>query len=41
MLLPDHRVLERYTYLIGLAAVGLLLITMVFGTRINGAKLWI
>jgi cell division protein FtsW (lipid II flippase) len=41
VLLPDHRVLERYTYLIGLAAVGLLLITMVFGTRINGAKLWI
>ena len=41
MLLPDHRVLERYTYLIGLAGVGLLLITMVFGTRINGAKLWI
>jgi cell division protein FtsW (lipid II flippase) len=41
VLLPDHRVLERYTYLIGLAAVGLLLITMAFGTRINGAKLWI
>ena len=39
--LPDHRVLERYTYLIGLTAVGLLVITMVFGTRINGAKLWI
>lgn len=41
LLLPDHRVLERYTYLIGLAAVGLLLATMLFGTRINGAKLWI
>ena len=41
VLLPDHRVLERYRYLIGLAAVGLLLITMVFGTRINGSKLWI
>jgi cell division protein FtsW (lipid II flippase) len=41
VLLPDHRVLERYTYLIGLTAVGLLVITMVFGTRINGAKLWI
>ena len=41
VLLPDHRVLERYTYLIGLLGVGLLLITMVFGTRINGAKLWI
>ena len=33
--------LERYRYLIGLAGVGLLLITMVFGTRINGARLWI
>lgn len=41
ILLPDHRVLEGYTYLIGLAGVGLLVITMVFGTRINGAKLWI
>ena len=41
ILLPDHRVLERYTYLIGLAGVGLLAITMIFGTRINGAKLWI
>jgi cell division protein FtsW (lipid II flippase) len=41
LLLPDHRVLERYRYLIGLTGVGLLVITMVFGTRINGAKLWI
>ncbi len=41
LLLPDHRVLERYTYLIGLAGVGLLVITMLVGTRINGAKLWI
>ena len=40
-LLPDHRVLERYRYLIGLGAVGLLVVTMVFGTTINGAKLWI
>ena len=39
--LPDHRLLERYRYLIGLAGVGLLAITMVFGTTINGAKLWI
>ncbi len=41
MLLPDHRVLERYTYLIGLLGVGLLVATMIFGTRIYGAKLWI
>ncbi len=39
--LPDHRVLERYRYLIGVTAVGLLVVTMVFGTRINGSKLWI
>jgi cell division protein FtsW (lipid II flippase) len=40
-LLPDPRVLQSYRYLIGLAGVGLLLITMAFGTTINGAKLWI
>ena len=41
LFLPDHRVLERYRYLIGLAGVGLLIVTMIFGTRINGARLWI
>ena len=41
ILLPDHRVLEHYTYLIGLLGVGLLVATMLFGTRIYGAKLWI
>ncbi|MFN8110165.1 MAG: FtsW/RodA/SpoVE family cell cycle protein [Thermoleophilia bacterium] len=40
-LLPDHRVLERYRYMIGLTALALLAATMVFGTRINGARLWI
>jgi cell division protein FtsW (lipid II flippase) len=39
--LPDHRVLERYRYLIGLTGVGLLVVTMIFATRINGARLWI
>lgn len=39
--LPDHHVLQNYTYLIGLAAVGLLIATMVFGSYVNGAKLWI
>lgn len=39
--LPDHHVLQNYTYLTGLAAVGLLIATMVFGTYVNGAKLWI
>lgn len=41
VLLPDHHVLEDYRYLIGLAGVGLLVATAVFGTRINGSKLWI
>ena len=40
-LLPDPRGLQTYRYLIGLAGVLLLLATMVFGTTINGAKLWI
>lgn len=39
--LPDHRVLERYRYVIGLTAVGLLVATMVFGTTVNGSRLWI
>lgn len=39
--LPDHRALERYRYLIGLSAVGLLMATMIFGTDINGSRLWI
>jgi cell division protein FtsW (lipid II flippase) len=40
-LLRDHRVLQNYRYLIGLAAMGLLVATMLFGTSIRGAKLWI
>lgn len=41
LLVRDHRVLEDYTYIIGLATVGLLLLTMVLGREQNGAKLWI
>ena len=41
VLVRDHRVLQNYSYLIGLSAVGLLVVTMLFGTRINGAKLWL
>ncbi|HWH13655.1 MAG TPA: FtsW/RodA/SpoVE family cell cycle protein [Miltoncostaeaceae bacterium] len=41
VLMPDHHVLERYRYLIGLSAVLLLVITMLFGTEIYGARLWI
>ncbi len=41
LIVPDHHVLERYRYMIGLTGVGLLVITMIFGTEINGARLWI
>jgi cell division protein FtsW (lipid II flippase) len=40
-LVRDHRKLENYKYLLGLSAVGLLLVTMVAGTTVNGAKLWL
>ncbi len=39
--IPDHHILEQYRYIFGLSAVGLLLATVVFGTDISGAKLWI
>ena len=39
--LRDHRRLESYKYLLGLAGVGLLLLTMVAGTSVNGARLWL
>jgi cell division protein FtsW (lipid II flippase) len=39
--IPDHHVLEQYRYLFGVAAVGLLFATVIFGTDISGAKLWI
>lgn len=39
--MPDHRVLERYRYIIGLTAVMLLVFTMAFGTEVNGSRLWI
>lgn len=41
IVLPDHHLLERYRYILGVTAVVLLLVTMVFGTEINGARLWI
>ncbi len=41
MFLPDHHVLQNYAYLTGLAAVALLLATMIFGQEVKGAKLWI
>ena len=39
--LRDPHVLERYRYLMGLGGVALLIATMVFGTTINGSRLWI
>jgi cell division protein FtsW (lipid II flippase) len=45
LVMPDYRILERYRYLVGLGAIGLLLATVAFsyatGTVINGARLWI
>jgi cell division protein FtsW (lipid II flippase) len=37
----DHMRLDRYRYLVGAVGLGLLLLTIVLGTTINGAKLWI
>jgi cell division protein FtsW (lipid II flippase) len=39
--LRDHRRLETYKYSLATVAVGLLLFTMVAGTTVNGARLWI
>ena len=43
MTLRDHRVLQRFTYTSGLAAIILLLLPMVpgLGATINGARIWI
>jgi cell division protein FtsW (lipid II flippase) len=40
---PDHRVLDQYKYLLGLAAIGLLALPAlpVIGNTVNGARLWI
>ncbi len=43
LLLRDHRVLQRFTYTSGLAAIVLLLLPLLpgIGTQINGARIWI
>lgn len=43
VVLPDHRLLARFTYTSGLAALVLLVLPMlpVLGTEINGARIWI
>lgn len=37
----DHMKLDHYRYLIGAVGLALLVVTIVLGTTINGAKLWI
>ena len=43
VLLRDHRLLQRYTYTLGLAGLVLLVLPLapVIGTTVNGATLWI
>ncbi|MDP1876019.1 MAG: FtsW/RodA/SpoVE family cell cycle protein [Actinomycetota bacterium] len=43
VLLRDHRILQRYTYTLGLAGLILLVLPLapVIGTTVNGATLWI
>lgn len=43
VLLRDHRILQRYTYTLGLAGLVLLILPLapVVGTTVNGATLWI
>ncbi|KAB7745622.1 FtsW/RodA/SpoVE family cell cycle protein [Nostocoides sp. F2B08] len=43
ILLPDHRLLRRYTYIAGLAAVVLLLLPLLpfIGREVLGARIWI
>lgn len=41
LVVRDPMKLDRYRYLIGAVGLGLLVITIIFGTTINGARLWI
>ncbi len=41
LIVRDHMKLDRYRYLIGAVGLALLVITILAGTTINGAKLWI
>ena len=41
LVVRDHMKLDRYRYLVGAAGLGLLVVTILFGTTINGARLWI
>jgi cell division protein FtsW (lipid II flippase) len=41
LIVRDHMKLDRYRYLIGAVGLALLVVTIVIGTTVNGAKLWI
>ena len=41
LVVRDHMKLDRYRYLIGVVGLALLVVTIVLGTTVNGAKLWI
>jgi len=41
IVLRKYNFLEKYTYLWALTGIFLLIITIMFGTEVNGAKLWI
>jgi cell division protein FtsW (lipid II flippase) len=41
LIVRDHMKLDRYRYLIGAVGLALLVATIVAGTTVNGAKLWI
>lgn len=41
LVVRDHRRLDGYRYLIGALGLALLVLTIVAGTTVNGAKLWI
>jgi cell division protein FtsW (lipid II flippase) len=41
LIVRDHMKLDRYKYIVGAVGLGLLVATIVLGTTVNGAKLWI
>ena len=41
LVVRDHMKLDHYRYLIGAIGLALLIVTIVLGTTVNGAKLWI
>jgi cell division protein FtsW (lipid II flippase) len=41
LIVRDHMKLDRYRYIMGALGLGLLIVTIVLGTTVNGSKLWI